>query len=37
MRKVFLTLAFLTALFTAVNSATAVSLVPDCDPCPFVR
>ena len=37
MRKVFMTFAFLTALFTALNTATAVSIVPECDPCPFVR
>jgi len=37
MRKVFLTFAFLTALFTAVNSAVAVQVVPTCDPCPFVK
>jgi hypothetical protein len=37
MRKVILTFAFLTALFTAVNSAVAVQAIPTCDPCPYVR
>jgi hypothetical protein len=37
MRKVFLMFAFVTALFTAVNSASAVQAIPTCDPCPWVR
>ena len=37
MRKVILTFAFLTALFTAVNSAVAVQAIPACNPCPYVR
>jgi hypothetical protein len=36
MRKVILMFAFLTAVFTAVNSA-APRDVPECDQCPFVN
>jgi hypothetical protein len=38
MRKVILMFAFVTALFTAVNSAVANLPIPTCgDNCPFVK
>jgi hypothetical protein len=38
MRKVILVLAFVTALFTAVNSAVANGPMPECgEDCPWVQ